>query len=73
MLVALVTVILEAAVVPKLTEAGEVKFVPVMVTLVPPAAGPFAGLMPVTVGTAAMPVPLRAMLWVETGARVGLV
>ena len=53
MLVALVTVKLGAFVVPKLTAVALVKPVPVIVTLVPPALGPDAGLTPVTVGTAA--------------------
>ena len=38
---------------PKRTEVAPVKFVPVIVTLVPPPVGPAAGLSPVTVGTAA--------------------
>ena len=41
-----------AAVLPKATAVTLVKFVPVMVTVVPPAAGPDAGLTPVTVGAA---------------------
>jgi len=64
MLVALITVTLVAATPPKLTPVAPVKFVPVIVTLVPPAAGPLAGLTEVTVGVDAMPVPLRAMLCV---------
>ena len=39
-----------AAVVPKFTAVAPVKPVPVIVTDVPPAAGPLVGLMPVTVG-----------------------
>ena len=42
-----------AAVVPKLTAVAPVNPVPVIVTGVPPAAGPLAGLMPVTTGAAA--------------------
>ena len=38
---------------PKLTALAPVKSVPVMVTTVPPAVGPEAGLTPVTVGGAA--------------------
>jgi hypothetical protein len=38
---------------PNLTAVAPVKFVPVMVTLVPPAVGPAVGLTLVTVGTAA--------------------
>ncbi len=39
-----------AATLPKATAAPLAKFVPVIVTVVPPAAGPAAGLTPVTVG-----------------------
>ena len=42
----------DAAVLPKATAVTLVKFVPVMVTVVPPAAGPPVGLTPVTVGAA---------------------
>ena len=73
MMVALTTVTLVAAMLPKLTAVAPVKFVPVIVTLVPPAADPLAGLTVVTVGALAIPVPERLMLFVETGARVGLV
>ena len=51
-MVALTTVTLVAAVVPKSTVVAPVKPVPVMVTNVPPAAGPLLGLIPVTVGAA---------------------
>ena len=37
-----------------------VKLVPVMVTLVPPAAGPDVGLMPVTVGAASVGPPVSS-------------
>jgi hypothetical protein len=40
--------------VPKSTAVAPVKPVPVTVTEVPPAAGPLAGLTPVTVGAAAL-------------------
>ena len=40
-----------AATVPKFTPVASVKPVPVIVTDVPPATGPPAGLMPVTVAT----------------------
>src|ERR1700744_2733489 len=61
--VALVTVTDVAAVPPNVTAVAPVKFVPVMVTVVPPAIGPLAGLADVTVGTPAyvytpVPVPL---------------
>ena len=36
--------------VPNITAVALARFVPVIVTVVPPAAGPAAGLMPVTVG-----------------------
>ena len=48
--VALLTVKLVAAVPPKLTAVAPVKLVPVIVTEVPPAAGPEDGLTRVTVG-----------------------
>ena len=51
--VALFTVKLVAAVPPKVTAVAPVKFVPVMVTLVPPAVGPVFGDTVVTVGTGA--------------------
>ena len=50
--VALFTVKLVAGVEPKSTAVAPVKFVPVMVTVVPPAAGPLVGLKAVTVGGA---------------------
>ena len=49
-MVALLTVTLEAAVVPNDMVAVELKPVPVTVTCVPPATGPVGGLIPVTVG-----------------------
>ena len=48
--VALATVKLVAGVLPKRTLVAPVKFVPVIVTAVPPAAGPLAGNTEVTVG-----------------------
>ena len=51
--VALTTVTFVAAVEPNFTVAPVAKFVPVIVTLVPPATGPFAGDTPVTVGVTA--------------------
>ena len=51
--VALFTVNDAAAVPPKLTAVAPVKFVPVIVTLVPPAVEPVAGDREVTVGAAA--------------------
>jgi hypothetical protein len=50
--VVLLTVTLVAALVPKNTAAVEVNPVPVIVTCVPPAAGPVAGLMVASVGAA---------------------
>ena len=50
--VAELTVKLVAAVPPKDTAVAPVKLVPVIVTCVPPASGPEAGLRPVTVGAA---------------------
>ena len=54
MVVALITVRFVAAAPPKLTLVAPVKLVPVMVTTAPPAAGPEAGEMLVTVGADAM-------------------
>jgi hypothetical protein len=51
--VSLTTVTFVAAVVPKSTAVAPVKLVPVIVTRVPPAAGPLVGLSPVTAGAAA--------------------
>ena len=50
--VALLNVKLLAAVPPKLTAVTPPKFVPLMVTLLPPVAGPDVGEMLVTVGAA---------------------
>jgi hypothetical protein len=47
-----VTTTLVAAVPPNVTVAPEAKFVPVIVTAVPPATGPVLGDTPVTVGGA---------------------
>jgi hypothetical protein len=54
MVVALITVKLIAGAPPKLTLVTPVKLIPVMVTTVPPAAGPEVGEMPITVGGAVM-------------------
>jgi hypothetical protein len=51
--VALTTTTLVAAAVPNVTVAPATKFVPVMVTAVPPAVGPLFGLTLVTVGATA--------------------
>jgi hypothetical protein len=48
--VALSTTKLVTGVEPNLTAVARVKWSPVIVTLVPPAAGPEDGLTPVTVG-----------------------
>jgi hypothetical protein len=48
--VLLTTTTLVAAVPPKVTAAPDAKFVPVMVTPVPPVVGPLFGLRLVTVG-----------------------
>jgi hypothetical protein len=52
--VSLITVTPVAAFVPNLTAVAPVKLVPVIVTCVPPAVEPLVGLMPVTVGAAAV-------------------
>jgi hypothetical protein len=51
--VPLTTTTLVAAAVPNVTVAPATKFVPVMVTAVPPAVGPLFGLTLVTVGATA--------------------
>jgi hypothetical protein len=51
------TTILLAAASPKLTVAPGEKFAPVMVTGVPPAEGPWAGLMEVTLAPVVGEVP----------------
>jgi hypothetical protein len=50
MVVLFTTTTLVAAVPPKVTVAPAAKFVPVIVTPVPPAVGPLLGLTLVTVG-----------------------
>jgi hypothetical protein len=50
--VPLTTVTFVAAAEPNVTVAPEAKFVPVIVTAVPPAVGPLLGLTLVTVGAA---------------------
>ncbi len=47
------TVTFVAAVLPNITVAGATKFVPVIVTDVPPASGPTFGVTPLTVGALA--------------------
>jgi len=54
--VPLVTFTLDAAAPPKLTVAPETKLVPLIVTELPPAAGPVFGETPVTVGAGAVGV-----------------
>ena len=53
-------------VVPKSTAVAPVKPVPVIVTRVPPAAGPLVGLRPVTEGRAWATV--RVKFWVASGS-----
>src|SRR5579863_2341353 len=55
------TVSVVAAVVPNLTAVTPTKFVPVMVTGVPPAVGPALGLTLVTVGAGGGPPPVALM------------
>lgn len=57
--VSLSTVIAVAAVVPKFTAVAPVNRLPVTVTLSPPAAAPFVGLMPLTSGDEVLPLALR--------------
>src|ERR1700730_3118290 len=56
--VALLTVNAVALLAPKFTAVAPVKLVPVMATLVPPAVGPLVGEIEVTLGTAALALPL---------------
>ncbi len=67
--VALTTVTLVAATPPIVTVAPVVKPVPVSVTAVPPAAGPDAGLIAVTVGAATNVKPFgeAAALAIQVG------
>ena len=44
--------VIVALIEPNLTDVAAARFVPVMVTLVPPAIGPLDGLIPVTTGRA---------------------
>ncbi len=60
--VALLTVMVVAATVPNLTPVAPVKLVPVMITEVPPAVVPVAGLTPVTVGGRGVAVIKLSML-----------
>src|ERR1700733_2370043 len=57
--VALLTLKAVALVEPNCTAVAPVRFVPVIVTVVPPAAGPDVGLTPVTVGVDPMPYGLE--------------
>jgi hypothetical protein len=70
MVVALATTNVEAATPPIVTEVAPVKFVPVMVTDVPPAVLPEAGVMDVTVGGGATnvkrPAPVNVLSVVVT-------
>jgi hypothetical protein len=59
--VPLTTTTLLAAVLPKVTVAPETKFVPVIVTAVPPAVEPLLGLAPVTVGGTTYANPLARL------------
>jgi hypothetical protein len=58
MVVLFVTVTLVAVAVPNCTVAPEAKFVPVIVTAVPPDVGPLLGETPLTVGVATYVNPL---------------
>src|SRR6185312_8438916 len=57
--VSLLTVKLVAAIAPKLTAVVPRKFVPVIVTTVPPASGPLLGETLMTVGGGVMPFPFN--------------
>ena len=62
MLVAEFTVKLVAGVLPNSTAVAPLKPVPLMVTEVPPAVVPLAGLMPVTAGAGRMVYTAEPML-----------
>ena len=59
--VALTTTTFVAAALPNVTVAPEAKFVPVIVTAVPPAIGPLFGLILVTVGATTYVNPLARL------------
>jgi len=61
MLVPLTTTTFVAAVLPNFTVAPVAKFVPVIVTAVPPATGPLFGLTLLTVGTSTYVNPLARL------------
>jgi len=61
--VALTTTTFVAPAPPNVTVAPVAKFVPVMVTAVPPAVGPLFGLTPVTVGTPPEVTVSVAVVW----------
>src|SRR6185312_15131514 len=65
--VSLLTVKLAAAIAPKLTAVAPRKFVPVIVTTVPPASGPLLGETLMTVGGGVMPFPFNGTIWVAPG------
>src|SRR5260370_3807444 len=65
MLVSLTTVKVSAVVSPKLTTPAPVKPVPVIVTTVPPASGPAAGVTAVTTGSGKVYVKRSADLVAE--------
>ena len=50
---------LDTTVLPKFTAVAPVKFVPVIITEVPPNVEPLFGLIWLTVGTVLVPVPAR--------------
>lgn len=56
---------------PKSTAVAPVKFVPVMITTVPPVAGPMFGEMAVTVGTGTP--TSKVLLMVEIDSAVGVI
>src|SRR5580692_5784519 len=64
MLVLLTTTTFVAAALPIVTAAPAAKFVPVIVTAVPPPVGPLLGDTPVTVGAPALPAGVVAVMLV---------
>src|SRR4051812_28046845 len=69
MVVELTTVTPVAALVPNLTVAPVAKPAPEMVTLLPPASGPWLGLRPVTTG---VKVAVLVVAWEDSTALVGV-
>ncbi len=66
------TVKLVAGVTPKLTSVAPVRSVPVIVTLVPPPAGPVVGFTLVTIGAAGVVVVVVVVAHTSGGRQAGV-